>query len=389
MARRYRNGMALMTASALALAAAGQAQAVEFTAGDTKVDVYGYARLNMSYDADEDIAATTQAGSFSAVNTGDAEDDEISNHFGADAQQSRLGVTVNHDSGAMVKVEGDFRGGTLRLRHAYGEWNGILAGQAWSNYNSFVGYTSTLDFDSLAGLAGYQDRTAQLRYTVGDFSVSVEKPEVGFSGSFGDVAGGNDTSSNDGKTSIPAFTARYESSAGPVAYSFAGLIKRVEVDDGASLDDGTTGTAGFAAVTFNATDALSFQGVINVADGANAYVYRSGESFAAVDAYVDDGNLETISTYGYTLGMSYATGIGSFNVGYGEAGTDYDDAEADLGASAVADRDETHTNVFVNYQWTPVTNVMYGLEYQHFQVEEVDGDDGDANRLLFAAQYSF
>ena len=42
-----------------ALGAAGQAAAVEFNAGDTTVDIYGYARLNASYDIDEDISRAT------------------------------------------------------------------------------------------------------------------------------------------------------------------------------------------------------------------------------------------------------------------------------------------------------------------------------------------
>ena len=42
-----------------------------------------------------------------------------------------------------------------------------------------------------------------------------------------------------------------------------------------------------------------------------------------------------------------------------------------------------------NYQWTPVNNVMMGVEYQLLDRENVDGTDGDASRILFAAQYNF
>ena len=119
-------------------------------------------------------------------------------------------------------VEGDFRGGTLRLRHGYGSYKGVLAGQTWSNYNSFVGNTSTLDFDSLPGTAGYQGRTAQLRYTSGPFSFSVEDPQsslVEASVVLEDgVPTGKVASVSDKKDGMPTFTARMEDSAGGLSY---------------------------------------------------------------------------------------------------------------------------------------------------------------------------
>jgi len=160
-----------------ALGVAGQASAFTLNVGDDiEASLYGYARLNMSYDFNDDRAVSTRAGSFKPSGNPDAE-----GHFGADVQQSRIGVKVKHTSGVMINVEGDFRGsgnsaGSLRMRHAYGTYKGILAGRTWSNFTSFVGNTPTLDFDSLAGTAGSQDRTEQVRYTTGAFSFSVEDP---------------------------------------------------------------------------------------------------------------------------------------------------------------------------------------------------------------------
>jgi len=120
------------------------AQAFSFEAGEgdqtVTAKVYGYARLNAVYDINEDIGLTTQSGNFSGLDfTGDAAE----GFFDADAQQSRLGVEVTHQSGLLVKLETDFRGGNLRLRHAYGEYGSWMVGRNWSNFNSFVGFTST------------------------------------------------------------------------------------------------------------------------------------------------------------------------------------------------------------------------------------------------------
>lgn len=137
-----------LTTAAIALGVAGQATAIGFTAGDATVDIYGYARLNASYDIDEDISRSTgtRSGDFSKVNTGAAEDNEASGYFGADAVQSRLGVRTTLPNDVKITIEGDFRTSTstVRLRHAFGQYKNWLMGQTWSNYTAFTGSTSWL-----------------------------------------------------------------------------------------------------------------------------------------------------------------------------------------------------------------------------------------------------
>src|SRR5690554_7713678 len=139
-------------------------------------------------------------------------------HFDASATQSRIGHNATLPEDVQNTVEGDFpSAGNFRLRHAFGEYNGVLAGQTWSNYNSFTGNTPTLDFNGSAGWAGYQARTAQLRYTTGGLSVSAEDPKSS------QIA--------DKKDTMPALTARYEGSADALAFSFAGLVKQNAYED--------------------------------------------------------------------------------------------------------------------------------------------------------------
>ncbi|NVD34767.1 DcaP family trimeric outer membrane transporter [Marinobacter lutaoensis] len=358
-----------------ALGVAGQASAFTLNVGDdVEASLYGYARLNMSYDFDDDRAVSTRAGSFSP------DDSDAEGHFGADVQQSRIGVKVKHSSGVMINVEGDFRGsgnsaGSLRMRHAYGTYKGILAGRTWSNYTSFVGNTPTLDFDSLAGTAGSQDRTEQIRYTTGALSFSLEDPSS--------QAIANDS----GRTSAPAFTARLEDSMDGFSYSAAALISQVTFDDGDD-DDSALGYAVFGAAKFSVTDNLTIQGALNYTDGATGYLWRSGDNYYGASAYVDGDSIETIAAYGGSIGMSLDLGNGrSINLGYGMTKMDLDDA-FDAGAATNADA-ETNQNIMLNYMWTPVKNVMMGVEYGYFDQETYGGDSADANRILFAAQYNF
>lgn len=397
------------TAAAAVFGVAGQAGAVSFETGGWNTDIYGYARLNASYDIDENAALSTRSGSYDAINTGAAENNEVTGHFGADAFQSRIGIRTQSEEGVKFNIEGDFRGGgggTLRLRHAYGSYNGILAGQTWSNFTSFVGNTSTLDFDSLPGNAGLQSRSPQLRYTSGPLSVSLEDSNSSIIGasvvtepgvvvgtdSDGDpIYAGRSTASTQ-KDGLPAVTARLEDSAGGLSYSAAVLAHQIGYDNGTN-DESSFGFATFVAAKMAVSDMITVQGTVSYSDGANSYLYRSGENFGAESAYVDPatGDVETISGYGGSVGAGINLGGGrSINIGYGVVMVDWDDAERDLAASAgIASKSETNSAIMANYQWTPVKNVMMGVEYQLLQREDQDGDDGDANRLLFAAQYNF
>ncbi|WP_430415558.1 DcaP family trimeric outer membrane transporter [Marinobacter adhaerens] len=366
------------TAATVVMGVASQASALTLNVGDdTEASLYGYARLNMSYDLDGNRAVSTRAGTFAS-----SANEDVEGHFGADVQQSRLGVKVKHASGVAITVEGDFRGsgngaGSLRMRHAYGEYNGFMAGRNWSNYVSFVGNTPTLDFDSLAGTAGSQDRAEQIRYTTGALSFSLEDPS-----SQGVLGAGGNT-----RTSAPALTARIQDSADALSYSAAALISQVTADDGTN-DDSAMGYAVFGAAKFALSDMISIQGAANFTDGANGYLWRSGSNYFGPSAYVDGNSIETIEGYGFSIGTSVALGGGrSINLGYGTTMLDLDDAIA-AGATTNADA-ESNQNVFLNYMWSPVKNVMFGVEYGYFDQETVAGDSTDANRLLFAAQYGF
>ncbi|WP_203143127.1 DcaP family trimeric outer membrane transporter [Marinobacter mangrovi] len=368
------------TTAAMVLGLASQASAIELNPGSIDAELYGYARMNAVYDIDEDIGISTQAGSFDKVNTGAAEDNEVTGHFDADAVQSRLGVKVTTEQGVKVVVEGDFRGnggGDLRLRHAYGEYMGVLLGQTWSNFNSFVGNTSVLDFDALAGNAGLQGRVTQARYTTGPLSVSLED----------NVTSVLNEPADSEKNSLPTLTARFENSSGPLSLSAAALMHQVEYDTG-TQDDQAIGYAVFGAAKFAVTDTVSIQGAVTYSDGANSYLYRSGDNFGAADAYVKgNGDLDTITGYGGTIGVGVDVGPGSINAGYGWVTNDWDDAEDD--GVDVADEHETNSNAMLNYMWSPVKNVTMGVEYAYFMVDKQNGDDGDASRIMFAGQYNF
>ncbi|MFO7857954.1 MAG: hypothetical protein R6V11_03440, partial [Ectothiorhodospiraceae bacterium] len=237
MARFNLKTATVASASVLAMAAAGQAQAVEFTAGDTDVTIGGYTKLTGIYNVDQDLG---DSAFFQNVEL-DEDDTETDGSTRLHARQSRITLATSSDVewGGPVEtfIQTDFYGeGTeLRLRHAYLEWNGVLAGQTWSNFQP-LNFAPTIDF---AGPAGYIfNRQGQLRYTVdtgpGALSFSIEDPDASF-----DPADRNsDEIDNDGENSdLPDLTARFAGGSGGFDYSVSGVLAQVEADNGTDVDD--------------------------------------------------------------------------------------------------------------------------------------------------------
>ena len=88
------------------------------------------------------------------------------------------------------------------------------------------------------------------------------------------------------------------------------------------------------------------------------------------------------------LCMSLAAGPGAINLGYGISKADLDDAR-DAGIAGVEGANEQFEAVHLNYIWSPIQRVSYGIEAAYHTREVVDGRDGDAVRLQGMVKYSF
>jgi hypothetical protein len=84
------------------------------------------------------------------------------------AKETRLSIDVRGPAEGhelRMYIEGDFygSGSAFRMRHAYGTWRGLLAGQTWSTFMDEDNIPRTIDFESPTAMAII--RQAQLRYT--------------------------------------------------------------------------------------------------------------------------------------------------------------------------------------------------------------------------------
>ena len=84
------------------------------------------------------------------------------------AKETRLNLDIRgmaEERELRMFIETDFYGtsSALRLRHAYGSWGGLLAGQTWSTFMDDDNLPRTIDFESPTAFA--QIRQAQARWT--------------------------------------------------------------------------------------------------------------------------------------------------------------------------------------------------------------------------------
>ncbi|MDI5935425.1 DcaP family trimeric outer membrane transporter [Halomonas kalidii] len=389
--------------SAIFLSSSSQAIALDYEVNDTKISIYGYAKLDIMYDSG-DIKSGNSNGMGDSVNFRKIAVDGQSNssgHTNLNAGESRIGfrTATSTDKGDLITtIEGDFFFGDFRLRQAYGSWNGITAGQTWSNFHTFISTTPTLDFTGPAGRDSFL-RQAQLRYSFGDFHVALEDPGGAMSGeSFdggydadyqGDTIAGTDVGRKD---SLPDLTLRYEESSGDLKWSTAALMREVAFDSGGD-EDSTIGWGLFVAGSYSLSPSTTLRGQITGGDGIGDYMKVN----PAPAAYRVANQLETIPAWGGTLGISQEIGPGSLNVSYSRVEADWDDAERDGVSLVNTDNsgefidayDDNYDLIHVNYLWNPTKNVTYGVELSHAMRETVDGRDGNVNRAQASIIYDF
>jgi hypothetical protein len=153
------------------------------------MEIYGFTMLDIGYDFGQigdpnwqDVLRPTKLPSFS---------DEYGKggRTFADVKQSRFGVKTDipTDYGDIKTVfefelfgVGDDAGQTtFRLRHAYGTWKGLRAGQTWSPFMDPDVFPDSIEYWGPPGMAFF--RNVQLAYSFyetkdSDFTIALERP---------------------------------------------------------------------------------------------------------------------------------------------------------------------------------------------------------------------
>lgn len=343
---------------------------------NTDIAFGGYLKLDMLYDFDYDLGTVTEP--YQVLNPGNRTDGR--SDFTAYESRLNLRTHTHTDHGVITTyLEGHFLpDGKLNLRHAYGEFNGFLAGQTWSNFMSFVGAPRTLALGTPKGYA--LQRQGQVRYSRplagGLFAVALEDPNT--------VVAAADTALASGETRYPDLTLRYE--YGRLLALSAVLRHLSGNDEVATVDDDVAGYGVQAQFALPLGESTRLQGTLAHGEGIGNYMGNPGNVShrLAPDVYVDGQDLETVELTAFGLSLSHNWTPGwSSAVGY--SGIDQDLPEG-VGYDALADKVEY---AFANLIRDITQQLSVGVEYQRADVERVDGVSEDANRLQFSAMFQF
>jgi hypothetical protein len=270
-------------------------------------------------------------------------------------------------------VEGDFygSGSVFRLRHAYGTWKGLLAGQTWSTFVDEDNLPRTIDFEAPTAFA--QIRQAQLRYTAkfgaASWAVAVEDNKSTI----------DPPSGIDGRAEFPtpdlATRFRFDRPRGHIqasAFVGAGRFRPVDEDPDTVALWGTALSANAGTVGRD-----TVYGVVTFGDGIGRY--RGGT--AAVPDF--EGRLHAARVLAFMGGYEHfwATKWSS-NAVYSVA-----EAEDQPFYDPDFNRQLTYGAVNLLY-WFLGDRGWMGVEYLYGRREVFSGDSRTAHRVQYAVRFN-
>lgn len=314
--------------------------------------------------------------------------------YDAGAKFSRLGigidtVTDNNDKlGAFV--EWDFFGGALgnenatntygvTLRHAYAYWNKWLAGQTWSTFMDTAALPDAVDFIGPTDGVVFV-RQPQIRYTTGNFQISLEDPQTTIIPRGGGAAASSD------RGAVPDLAARYTWKGTWGHFGIAGLLRDLRVDRPAAgttpaIEDSQFGGALGVSGKFNIGERNDIRYQVS-AGAISRYIGLGVTSDSVLDLNNDLEGIDGVAGY-VAWRHVFANKKLRSNLMY--ARSDYDNPVAFTGTGVT----KSSQSFRLNFIYSPLPKLDVGVEYMVGRREVESGAEGDIDRLQFMAKYSF
>ncbi|HEU0153261.1 MAG TPA: DcaP family trimeric outer membrane transporter [Arenimonas sp.] len=303
------------------------------------------------------------------------------------AQFSRLWFGADSEiAGRKVKayLEMDLFGGALgneistntygvTIRHAYVSWGNWLAGQTWSNFQDVAALPDAIDFvGPTEGTIFVRD--AQVRYTRGPWSVSLENPETTVA-AFGTGARFNSDDNN-----VPDVTLRYLHKGDWGHFTVAGLARQLKFETPTSSESESAFAVSVSGKwNLGASDDIRY--MLSGGNGLGRYL-AFGLGPDAMQA--SDGSLEALdATAGFVAWRHVFSPQWRSNVFYSVARFDNDTALTGLGVT------ESAQSIHANLIYSPFPKLDVGAELIFGERELESGATGEMNRLHMHVKYNF
>ena len=396
----------LLAASALSLLGAGAARA---QSDAPMLEIYGFAQADYIQDfnrVDPDWDATLRPSKIPVTQGtfGDNGQSIIS------VRQSRLGVKGHQEIAGQeltFKIEFDFYGvgddagqTTIRLRHAYGSWGPILAGQTNSLFMDGDTFPNTIDYWGPNGMVFLRNPQVRFTYKAGasEFAIAVEKPGNDIDpGNIREVApelGGNIK----GTEKLPDLTANFRFTGDWGHVQLAGILRKVGYETIGTPDNRPK----------NSKMGWGVNGSANVKTWGKDVLHVSAVYGEGIASYMNDG--------GTDLGPKLVAGVSQPIVGAPPAGSLRGDVVPLLGLMAYYDHywtDQFSSSIgwsmvdvdntsfqsgtafnraqyaSANLLWAPDPRILMGGELLWGQLKDFSGNKGDDLRVQISFKYSF
>lgn len=371
-----------------------QATAINSSANPNTTFSYGgFIKLDaMATDTSDGRIADGAAGRLfylpSQIPVGDAGADGGDPYTDVHAQFSRFWFSADTvtDGGDKLKayIEADMYGGgsnalagnetstntyALTLRQAYVSWNEWLAGQTWSNFQDTAALPDAVDF------VGPTDgtifvRQAQLRYSKGPWSFSLENPQTTVTSYLGA------SRFNSGDNLMPDLTGRWTAKGGWGHFSVAALLRQFKYGDETS-----SGAAVSVSGKFNLGAKDDIRYMANAGSGIGRYMAFGLGTDTVLDA---NGELHALDGYGGFVAWRhvFSPKLRS-NLYYSAAIFDNDPSLIGYGAT------ERAQSLHANLIFSPIPKLDVGAELTFGKRELEDEREGDLKRLQTTVKYSF
>jgi hypothetical protein len=379
-----------------------------FNVGGVNVKVYGYIKTNLissHYDSgivQQNPASPTLIKDFYLPQQIPVGGGRSSTDFTAEAKQTRLGATVGTSVGKHVVkglVEFDFQtsqgvqgsqrttnGYNLALRRGFVQFDNLLVGQEWSNFQNQATLPETTDFVGPTEGTIFV-RQAQVRYTQPfgkglSIAASVENAATAT------ITPTSASMVENDADKLPDVTVRLNYASKAVDLSLAGLARQLSYDNG---------LAGATQASARATGwGISFAGKVAVPFGVNSDLRFMVTKGSGIGRYVGLNfapDAVQLSTPGVALStVDIFAGFAALKLGWTAKlrstlmfGYQKDDYNIAVPATANAKSVSLAGNLF----YSPIKNFDVGIEYRHGQRTLVSGMQGQLDRIEFASKYSF
>jgi hypothetical protein len=366
-------------------------------------EVYGFGQVDYIQDfqrVDPNWAATMRA---SKIPTTEGQ-------FGSDGQalisarQSRLGAQGNLPTKygpVFGRVEFDFFGvgadagqTTIRLRHAYGEWNGLLGGQTNSLFMDDDMWPNIVDYWGPSGmvfLRNPQIRWTPIQHERTTFAVAIEHPSNDVdAGQLRQIdINGFSAANITAVSKIPDVTWRAHQKMDFGYVQLAGIFRRLGYE--------------VANVPGNSPQGSSFgwgldlTSIIKVKRTAKDQILLSGVYGNGIANYMNDGGMDLAAQRGGTNGAeSAAVPLFGLMAYYDHWWNDKWSSSMGYGRTQVENTDLQEAGAYhsgeyasVNLLYYPTKNMFYGAEYLWGQRRDSGGAKGTDNRIQVSLHYKF